>query len=130
LAVSGGAFVDRLAVQTEDHLNLPDDLTAGGIGLKDLPNPTPEDPPQGINPLAAVVFGAIVLQGIKRQECAEAVFDLAESGLAQPMEGFAGRTRSHGSETLGSQESYKGGMYTALIDTGNMIKVDETALLD
>ena len=92
--------MDHLAVETKNHLNLPHYLPASGVGLQDLPNPGPKDPAQGIKPLATVFFDPIVLQGADGQKCAEALFDLAERGLAQPPQGFLGGARPHGGEAL------------------------------
>ncbi len=77
-------------MQAEQYLDLAHYLATGGIALKDLPQPAPEDPMQRINALSAVVLGGVVLQARSGQEASQPLFDLAEGGVAEFAEGVGG----------------------------------------
>jgi hypothetical protein len=89
-----------LALQAKQDLDLAHHLAAGGITLEDLPQPAPEDPTQRINALPAVVLGEVVLQARGGQEARQPLLDLAEGGLPECLEGWAGGANSQGSEAF------------------------------
>ena len=82
LAVGRGAFVNGFSMQAKDHLDLSDYFATSRVGLKDLPDPAPESPPQRIDAFPAMVLGGVVFQTAEGQESCEALLDLAKSGLA------------------------------------------------
>jgi len=90
--------IEGAALQRKEQGHLFHHFPAGGVALKNLPQPAPEGALQRQEPLAAVIFGSIVAQAPRRQERSEAGFNLGEGGLAEGFEGFLNATGSHGSQ--------------------------------
>ncbi|PYI81020.1 MAG: hypothetical protein DME26_20610 [Verrucomicrobia bacterium] len=90
------------AVQDEQRLELADDLAAGGLGVKALPEQTPEGAPLGVEAVAAVGFFGRFGEQRLGQPSPETLFELAERAGAHLAKGLGG------AGTHGRQHSAQG----------------------
>ncbi|MDB6038672.1 MAG: hypothetical protein JWM99_2513, partial [Verrucomicrobiales bacterium] len=98
LAVGRAVFINGPAMQREKHGHLFQHFPAGGVALKDLPQPAPKGAVQRQEPLAAVIFGSLIVQAPRRQDRSQACFNLGEGPLAERFQGFFDGTGAHGSK--------------------------------